>query len=78
MWCSFYEGAFGPFEYSTLGQFFNVFHMAQHETLMSPGSWIWETDFSDFLTSLIMVRLFLGLSFSGLPANTVWISYFLE
>ena len=26
-----------------------------------PGSWIWETDFPDFLTPLIMARLFLGL-----------------
>ena len=60
MWCSFHEGAFCPFEYSTLGQFFNVLHlMVQRETLMSPGNWIWETDFPDFLTSLIMDRLFL-------------------
>ena len=48
MWCSFLEGAFCPFQYSTLGQFFNVLHMVQCETLMSPGSWIWETDFPDF------------------------------
>ena len=38
MRCSFHEGAFCPFEYSTLGQFVNVLHMVQRETLMSPGS----------------------------------------
>ena len=41
--------------------------MVQRETLMSPGSKIWETNFPDFLTSRIMARLFLGLNFSGLP-----------
>ena len=34
MWCSFHEGAFCPFEYSTLGHFLNVLHMVQRETLM--------------------------------------------
>ena len=34
---------------------FYVHHMVQRETLMSPGSWIWETDFQDFLTSLIII-----------------------
>ena len=48
MWCSFHERAFCPFEYWTLRQFFNVLHMGQCETLMSPGSWIWEKDFSGF------------------------------
>ena len=37
------------------------------KTLMSPGSWTCETDFPDFLKSLIIVCLFLGLSFSSLP-----------
>ena len=42
---------------------FDVLYMVQRETLMWPGSWIWVTDFPDFLTSLIIARLFPGLSF---------------
>ena len=49
--------------------FINVFSliiMVQNETLML-NLRIWETDFLDFLTSLIIACLSLGLSFSGQP-----------
>ena len=41
------------------------FHCYRHHCYRNKRAII--RDFPDFLTSLIMARLFLGLSFSGLP-----------